>query len=42
MYSLDGLPLPEERLDPELAGYGLTAPMMRWFFDHYADPGVRR
>jgi cation diffusion facilitator CzcD-associated flavoprotein CzcO/acetyl esterase/lipase len=22
-------------------GYGLTAPMMRWFFDQYADPGVR-
>lgn len=22
-------------------GYGLTAPLMRWFFDHYADPGVR-
>ncbi|BCI89321.1 hypothetical protein NIIDMKKI_45270 [Mycobacterium kansasii] len=22
-------------------GYGLTAPLMRWFFDHYADPEVR-
>lgn len=22
-------------------GYGLTAPLMRWFFDHYADPDVR-
>ena len=22
-------------------GYGLTAPMMRWFFDQYADPDVR-
>ncbi|WP_176357804.1 flavin-containing monooxygenase [Mycobacterium persicum] len=22
-------------------GYGLTAPLMRWFFDHYADPGLR-
>ncbi|OBK27116.1 steroid monooxygenase [Mycobacterium asiaticum] len=22
-------------------GYGLTAPLMRWFFDHYADPQVR-
>ena len=22
-------------------GYGLTAPLMRWFFDHYADPEFR-
>ena len=22
-------------------GYGLTAPLMRWFFDQYADPDVR-
>ncbi|GJO95896.1 steroid monooxygenase [Mycobacterium marinum] len=22
-------------------GYGLTAPLMQWFFDHYADPDVR-
>jgi acetyl esterase/lipase len=22
-------------------GYGLTAPLMQWFFDHYADPEVR-
>lgn len=22
-------------------GYGLTAALMRWFFDHYADPNVR-
>ncbi|WP_204808509.1 flavin-containing monooxygenase [Mycobacterium riyadhense] len=22
-------------------GFGLTAPLMRWFFDHYADPDVR-
>lgn len=22
-------------------GYGLTAPLMQWFFDHYADPDAR-
>lgn len=22
-------------------GYGLTTPLMQWFFDHYADPDVR-